>query len=164
MRRVRRMSGDVHVELTPMIDVVFLLLTFFVFTIVLMVRADVLDVNLPELASGRSAEQAVPITIAIRDTGEIFVNSDSVVLNGVIERVRSLQEELGEGPLVLAVDTRAQAGIMITLADKLTGAGLGEFSIIGHRSSEPGSEIEGTTNGSGDDGGVDSGLDTSDAP
>ena len=31
MRRVRRISSDVHVELTPMIDVVFLLLTFFFF-------------------------------------------------------------------------------------------------------------------------------------
>lgn len=139
------MSGDVHVELTPMIDVVFLLLTFFVFSIVLMVRADVLDVNLPELASGRAAERAVPITIAIRKSGDVFVNSELVLIEGVIERVQGLRAELGEGPLVLAVDTRAQAGIMITLADKLTGAGLGEFSIIGHRSSEPVDVIEGSS-------------------
>jgi biopolymer transport protein ExbD len=142
MRRVRRMSGDVHIEMTPMIDVVFLLLTFFVFTMVLMVRADVLDVNLPELGSGRSAESVIPITIAISDTGAIFVNSEAVDMDGVVGRVEALRQELGDGALVLAVDTDSPAGVMIGLADVLTGAGLGEFSIIGHRQPEGDSGME----------------------
>jgi len=133
MRRVRRMSSDVHVELTPMIDVVFLLLTFFVFAIVLMVRADVLNVNLPELSSGRNADAVVPITIAITENGELLVNREMVVLDGIVEKVQAIRSEFGDGPLVLAVDTKSQAGIMIALADRLTGAGLGEFSIIGHK-------------------------------
>jgi len=142
MRRVRRMSGDVHIEMTPMIDVVFLLLTFFVFTMVLMVRADVLDVNLPEIGSGRSAESVIPITVAISDTGAIFVNSEAVDMDGVVERVEALRQEFGEGALVLAVDTDSPAGVMIGLADVLTGAGLGEFSIIGHRQPEGDSGME----------------------
>jgi biopolymer transport protein ExbD len=142
MRRVRRMSGDVHIEMTPMIDVVFLLLTFFVFTMVLMVRADVLDVNLPEIGSGRSAESVIPITIAISDTGAIFVNSEAVDMDGVVERVEALRQEFGDGALVLAVDTDSPAGVMIGLADVLTGAGLGEFSIIGHRQPEGDSGME----------------------
>ncbi|MDF1808158.1 MAG: biopolymer transporter ExbD [Phycisphaerales bacterium] len=137
VRRVRRSSNDVHVELTPMIDVVFLLLTFFVFSIVLMVRADVLDVNLPQLTSGRSADRIVPITIAINDSGIIFINREEIEMNSVIDRLKELKTELGDSPLVLAVDTRSDAGIMITLADKLTGAGMGEFSIIGNESNEP---------------------------
>lgn len=127
------MSSDVHVELTPMIDVVFLLLTFFVFAIVLMVRADVLNVNLPELSSGRNADAVVPITIAITENGELLVNREMVVLDGIVEKVQAIRSEFGDGPLVLAVDTKSQAGIMIALADRLTGAGLGEFSIIGHK-------------------------------
>ncbi len=122
-----------HIELTPMIDVVFLLLTFFIFAVVMMVRADVLDVNLPELASGRTAEQSIPITIAITESGELFINTESVELEGIVDRIGTLRRELGDGPLVLAVDTQSPAGIMIALADKLTGAGLGEFSIIGHQ-------------------------------
>ncbi len=133
MRRVRRISSDVHIELTPMIDVVFLLLTFFIFAVVMMVRADVLDVNLPELASGRTAEQSIPITIAITESGELFINTEPVELKGIVDRISALRSELGDGPLVLAVDTQSPAGIMIALADKLTGAGLGEFSIIGHQ-------------------------------
>ena len=134
--RVRRMSDDVHIELTPMIDVVFLLLTFFVFSIVLMVRADVLDVNLPELSSGQTAQRVNPITIAVNESGVVLVNGEAVAMDAVVERVTALRGELGDGPLVLAIDTRSQAGVMIELADELTGAGLGEFSIIGRKDRE----------------------------
>jgi len=139
MRRVRRMSSDVHIELTPMIDVVFLLLTFFIFAVVMMVRADVLDVNLPELAAGRAATQTIPITIAITDAGELFVNGEPVMLDAMVEHVQALQTKIDDGSksaLVLAVDTQSPAGVMISVADKLTGSGLGEFSIIGHRNPE----------------------------
>ncbi len=117
-----------------MIDVLFLLLTFFIFAVVMMVRADVLDVNLPELAAGHSPERSIPITIAITQEGELFVNSELVALENIIEHVQALRVEHPEGALVLAVDTQSPAGVLISLADTLTGAGLGEFSIIGHRS------------------------------
>ena len=138
-RRVRRLGDDPHVELTPMIDVVFLLLTFFVFSIVLMVRADVLDVRLPELRSGQNAERVVPITIAITETGEMLVNREPVEMASIVERIKLLREAQPEAPILLAVDTRSPAGIMIELADTLTGASLGEFSIIGR---EAAPEIE----------------------
>jgi len=138
------MSSDVHIEMTPMIDVVFLLLTFFIFAVVMMVRADVLDVNLPELAAGHAAERTIPITIVIDETGSLFVNSEPVELASIIEHVQLLKEQIGEGsttPIVLAVDTKSPAGVMISIADALTGAGMGEFSIIGHRSAATDSAV-----------------------
>lgn len=135
-RRVRRLSEDPRVELTPMIDVVFLLLTFFVFSIVLMIRADVLDVRLPELRSGQNAERVVPITIVITESGELLINREPVELSGVVERVIRLRESQSDAPLLLAVDTRSPAGVMIELADTLTGAQLSEFSIVGREASE----------------------------
>ena len=133
MRRVRPMSEDVRIELTPMIDVVFLLLTFFIFAVVMMVRADVLDVNLPELSSGQTAESTILITIAIDKTGGLFINGEPIEMDSVVGQVESLKEQAGDGALVLAVDIQSPAGVMISLADVLTGAGLGEFSIIGNR-------------------------------
>lgn len=144
-RRVRRLGDDPHVELTPMIDVVFLLLTFFVFSIVLMVRADVLDVRLPELKSGQNAERVTPITIAITDTGALLINRESVVMGSVVDRVKLLRDAQPQAPILLAVDTRSPAGVMIELADTLTGASLGEFSIIGREAvpeTEPDTGVE----------------------
>ena len=130
-RRVRRMGDDARVELTPMIDVVFLLLTFFVFSIVLMIRADVLDVRLPELTAGENAERVTPITIAIDEQGALFLNSEQISDSEIIAQISALRDESPGAPILLAVDVRSDAGVMIKLADALVGAGLGDFSIVG---------------------------------
>ena len=133
MRRLRRDADEVRVEITPMIDVVFLLLTFFVFSIVMMVRADVLNVELPELASGVPAERAEPITIAVGGDGGLLVNREAVEMEGVVEMVRGIREDFPSAPIVLAVDVGSSSGVLIELADRLTGGGLGAFSILGQR-------------------------------
>ncbi len=132
MRRVRRSSAGVRLELTPLIDVVFLLLTFFVFSVVLMVRADTLDVSLPELSSGRAADGARAITIAIDKDGAIFVEGEEVGLEAVADRVREIRGEIGEDArLLLAVDEGGRAGDLLGLANELSAEGLGEFSVLG---------------------------------
>ncbi|MGJ8636374.1 MAG: ExbD/TolR family protein [Phycisphaerales bacterium] len=131
MRRLRRSAEEVRVELTPMIDVVFLLLTFFVFSIVMMVRADVLNVDLPELASGVPAERVEPIMISVGVDGGVFVNREETDMDSVVGMVERVREEFPEAPIVLAVDVGSSSGVLIELADRLTGAGLGSFSILG---------------------------------
>ena len=135
MRRARRTNQEVRVEITPMIDVVFLLLTFFIFSIVLMVRADVLDVNLPELSTGKSAESVVPITVAIEEDGSLILNREPVEANEIIGMLNELRANAPETPIVLAVDTGSDAGVLIELVDRLTVAGIDSFSIIGKRAS-----------------------------
>ena len=51
MRPLRRTDHDTRVEMMPLIDVGFLLLTFFIYAMVLMVRAEVLPVPLESYAS-----------------------------------------------------------------------------------------------------------------
>ncbi len=138
-RRVRRLGDDARVELTPMIDVVFLLLTFFVFSIVLMVRADVLDVRLPELTAGQPAERVTPITISVNEAGEVVINREPTPLDQVVERVLAMRETQPDAPLLLAVDVRTEVGIVFELMDALVAADLRDFSFIG-REAEPESE------------------------
>lgn len=135
-RRVRRMGEDARVELTPMIDVVFLLLTFFVFSIVLMIRADVLDVRLPELTAGENAERVTPITIAVDESGGLYVNAVETPQDQIVEAVRNLRAESPDSPILLAVDVRSDAGVLIELADALVAAEMGDFSIIGRESTQ----------------------------
>lgn len=144
MRRVRRIESTTRIELTPMIDVVFLLLTFFVFAMVLMVRADVLNVSLPELTSGQSAERVEPITVTLLDDGSVALMGDLIDIEELVGALQLLREDRQEAPVVLAADSSADAGALIELADRLVGAGITQFSVMGRQRSEPRGEPAGS--------------------
>lgn len=121
-----------------MIDVVFLLLTFFIFSIALMVRADVLGVSLPDLTSGRAAERVDPITVTLRADGSLRLMGEAVERERLVDSIRSLRESRPDAPVLLAADVDAGAGSLIELADALVGAGITQFSVVGRpASAEP---------------------------
>ncbi len=130
MVRFRRSSPEVRFEMTPLIDVVFLLLTFFIFALVLMVRANVLDVQLPEVGSGPAAE-GITVTIAIDRENQLFVDGEPVERVTLVEAVRAAMADSPDARLVIAADQASASGVLISLADLLGREGLGSFSIIG---------------------------------
>lgn len=131
MRRLRRLDTTTHIELTPMIDVVFLLLTFFVFAIVLMVRADVLGVSLPELTAGAPAERVEPITVTLLADGSLALMGEPVEADAITESLRTLRADNPDAPVLIASDVAADAGALIELADRLVAAGITQFSVVG---------------------------------
>lgn len=141
MIRFRRTSPEVRLEMTPLIDVVFLLLTFFIFALVLMVRAEVLDVKLPEIGAGQEPTGAL-VTIALNRDGLILVEGEPTTLDAVGDRVRGLLAQRPQARVVVAVDREGRSGALIRLADTLAAEGLGEFSIIGTRPEEGASAPE----------------------
>lgn len=123
--------------MTPLIDVVFLLLTFFVFALVLMVRAEVLGVSLPALGAVAPAQREPVITVAVLQTGEVRVDGEPVAADGLVEWLNELRGANPSARLLLAADERAPAGDLLRLMDRLTAAGLGEFGIVARPSDEP---------------------------
>lgn len=118
-----------------MIDVVFLLLTFFIFSIALMVRADVLGVTLPDLTSGQEAERTEPITVTLRADGTLRLMGETVGRENLADAIRVLRETRPDAPVLLAADVDAGAGALIELADALVGAGISRFSVVGRPAS-----------------------------
>lgn len=141
--RLPRRAPEVRVELTPLIDVVFLLLTFFVFAIVLMVRVDALDVRLPELTGDANAPEGTLVTVKVNRAGEIFVNGEPTDLEGLPDAAQTAVDAATVGQttprLVLAIDTDAPAGTLIAVGGELARNGLGGFSLIGTPAEPPGS-------------------------
>lgn len=117
--------------MTPLIDVVFLLLTFFVFASMLMVRARVLDVRLPTLRAGERAPAGDAITVAVRADGSVAVQGETLTLEEIPGRVRTLREAAPDARLLVAADEGGETGDFLALVDALTAAGLGEFQLVG---------------------------------
>jgi biopolymer transport protein ExbD len=136
MLRVRRTSPEPRIELMPLIDVVFLLLTFFVFSMVLMVRADVLDLNLPVLGEGGEARQGTLITVALDDDGILYVGGDAVEWEALGERVRQEQARNPDASVVIAPDLGGRREDLIRLIMLWSDENLGPVAILGRPDSE----------------------------
>jgi biopolymer transport protein ExbD len=118
----------------PLIDVVFLLLTFFIYAMVLMVRAEVLPVPLESYVSGETAEPRPTISITIAIDGNIYVGQTIVPLNDVAQAVLSKAQEKPSAAIYLVVeagDSEIDRGPLLTGTwDQLRSQGL-EIFLVG---------------------------------
>lgn len=135
MIHLRRRAELPRLEMMPLIDVIFLLITFFIYALVLMVRADLLPVTLPKLVSGEPARNVVPIVVLLDGEGRLYVNAEAAPdTAAVLERVTELREEDAERPIFLAADQKGEKDrlpLFFNLVDQMRQAGIGDFSIMG---------------------------------
>lgn len=106
----RRERDNLRVNLTPLIDTVFLLLIFFMMTTTFNKQAE-LKIDLPE-AKGTLSERGEPIRILISAQGEYAINTwEKKLVNNRLETlVRALQLESKnrkEVPLLISADANA---------------------------------------------------------
>lgn len=123
----------------PLVDVVFLLLTFFVFALVLMVRADVLGVTLPEFGAGQAVQRESIITVSIDESGAISLDGEPIELGSLAAAVRAALEAHSGAPprVVIAADQRSASGALLGALDALTAAGVPDVSIMGRPRGSP---------------------------
>ena len=132
MIRPRRESAAVEVQVMPLIDVVFLLLTFFIFAMVLTVRVDVLDVRLPE-SNAAAAPADGPrddAILVIRPDGTLAINEAEVEAEGLAAALETAgvlgaDEERG---LKIAVDADTPTAVLFDVVERL-----GELGVTGLR-------------------------------
>lgn len=130
--KIRRTSPEVRLEMTPLMDVIFLLLTFFVFSLTLLVRAQVLGVSLPHLSAAQNAAGgAAAITVAIDASGALTVNGKPAGPDDLVERLRALREADPAARLLVAADTGAPSGALLDVVDRLSLAGMRDFALVG---------------------------------
>jgi biopolymer transport protein ExbD len=138
--RVRRRQEELRVEITPMIDVVFLLLTFFIYSMVLLVRVDLLPMDLRTFTAGAPARPAPAATLSIDLDGNLFLDRAAIELDEVIAAVEARRQHEPATMLYLAIADGAgsvdRAPLLQDLWDRLKGANI-PINLVGRPGGEP---------------------------
>jgi len=134
----RQRSQEVGVDLTPLIDVVFLLLIFFMVSTTF-TRESHLKVELPE-ANGEAVESEVrQIDVVINAQGQYSLNERALVNNRLDTLERAVQE-LSEGdsslPFIITADANTPHQYVVRAMDVAGRLGFAKLSITTERSSE----------------------------
>ncbi len=116
-----------RVEMLPLIDVVFLLLVFFIYAMLSMVVHRGLRVELPT-ASTAELDRNEYVDITIAKDNSVFVRKERVELSGLIEKVMEHADKTAGIPVFINGDRRADLGVAIRVLDLLKSAGIKEVS------------------------------------
>lgn len=128
-RLLERDLDEPRLEIMPLIDVVFLLLTFFIFSVALMVRADALDVTLPSVRSGEAVERTEIVSVTVLADGSVRVQGEPVSDADLGARVAELAKD--ETRVLVAADAEASSGALLRVLDALAGTGVENVGVIG---------------------------------
>ena len=128
--RVKRHTGqvnDTEIDMTPMLDIVFIMLIFFIVTTSFIKEAGV-DVKRPD-ASTAQRQEASSIYVAITPDGEIWIDRQMVDLRALRTQVERLRLENPEAAAVVQADTDARHGLVVIVMDQLRLGGVETISV-----------------------------------
>lgn len=131
MRRLGLKSYDADdesaIDITPMLDVVFIMLIFFIVTATF-VKESGIDVNKPDAATAVKQEKA-NILIAINANNEIYIDHRSVDVRRVRPIVERLHAENPQGSVVIQADKESKMDIFVKVWDAAKEAGVKNIAI-----------------------------------
>ena len=121
-----RRSRRVRLEMTSLMDVMFLVLVFFIYCIFDMAVHKGLKVELPKAAGVSEQGERIVITIAADDS--LQLNGVPVTRAAAIEKVRELYAVKMKFPVLISGDRRSSLGVGIELLSALKAAGVEKAS------------------------------------
>ena len=126
-----RRTLDAEIDLTSLIDVVFLLLIFFMVTTTFERQAR-LRIELPEASDEPSTVQAQAIEIAISEDGRFYVNSNEVINTRIDALRQAIAKAAGddrEQAITIRADARTPHQAVVTAMDAISQLGFVNLSI-----------------------------------
>ncbi len=124
--RMRRYSHQIEeepgIDLTPMLDVVFIMLIFFIVTSTFIKESGV-EVNRPQ-ADTATAQDKGNILIAVTADGQVWLDKQVVDVRSVRAHVERMRREQPEGVVVVQADQDARTGLVVKVMDQARLAGV----------------------------------------
>ena len=120
-------TGSAALNMTPLIDMVFILLIFFAVNATFTKEAGV-EIERPSARSAVTQEKA-NIMIAVTENGEVWVDRKRVDSRSVRGHVERLRAENPEGAVVILADNKSETGLVIQVLDQVRLAGVENVAV-----------------------------------
>jgi biopolymer transport protein ExbD len=127
MGRKVREEQDAEIDMTPMLDIVFIMLIFFIVTTVFVKEAGI-NVNKPNGTLSVMPKNA-NIFIAVTEDGEVWMDKRMVDVDSVRANLERLMAEQPSDVIIIQADKEAEHGVVVEVMDQIKLAGIDRISI-----------------------------------
>lgn len=113
---------DVRIDLVPLIDVIFCILTFFILAAVTLTRQAALDIQLPTAASGAPQMRKL-LLVGVDRVGQAYIEKQPVTPDQLYGALVRFQQTNPDGKIVLSADRYASYNDVVQVLDLLKSVG-----------------------------------------
>ena len=131
IKRRNKERDESTIDITPMLDIVFIMLIFFIVT-TSFVKETGVEVNRPN-ASTAVRDERGNILIAITANDEIWIDQRRIDLRSVRANVERLKAENPEGSVIIQADEASKTGFLVETMDQVRLAGVQNVSIAAQK-------------------------------
>lgn len=124
----RKKREDLRVDLTPMVDVVFLLLIFFMISTTF-IETPGISIKLPEASTSIAEKEPDEIKIYLSKEGEIFLREEKITLTALQAHLATYGDKSKTMTFLLMADKDAKHGLVVQLMDSAKTNGFGKLAI-----------------------------------
>jgi len=111
-----------HLDIAPLIDIVFLLLVFFMLTSTFIVP-EAIELELPESSSAQQVRDITPIVVSLDQTGQLALNDEHVELEQLRAVIEPLIKQNADAPITLKSDASTRVQQLLQVMDEIRAAG-----------------------------------------
>jgi biopolymer transport protein TolR len=129
-RRGRRRAVMSEINVTPMVDVMLVLLIIFMVSAPLLTVGVPLD--LPQTQAKSLDQDKTPLTLSVDIKGKVFINDTEVPMNELIAKLKAITDARGglDERIFMRADKKADYGTVASVMGQLSGAGFKRLALV----------------------------------
>lgn len=127
-RKPTHVADEAEIDMTPMLDIVFIMLIFFIVT-TSFVKEVGIDVNRPTNTPPETKQESEVVLIEITDTGAVKMDGRTIDVRAVQANVERARAEKPDATVVVAADADSNAGVLVRVIDQARLAGATNVSL-----------------------------------
>jgi len=132
----KRPKVAVQLNIAPLIDIVFLLLIFFMLTSTFL-KEQALDIHLPQSETGETSNNQQALQITAVDIDSFLLDGQSMSLNALKEKLSALNRSLPEAhPVIVRIDNTSEVQLLVSTMETVQQAGFTNVALRQRKSKQ----------------------------